>query len=71
MIIQLNPSIPVITPRGKALAIAVIDYGIEHHLQWVTFQDDTGECWTWENPRIRAQNNETQGRNHISNFKED
>lgn len=62
-ITQLNPPIPIVTPKGKALAHFLIDYGIEHHLMWVCFQDDTGECWTWSNPEIRAQKNISYGRN--------
>ncbi len=62
MITQLNPPIPLETPKGKALAHFVIDYGPEHHLMWVTFVDATGECWTWPNPKIRAQSNITMGR---------
>lgn len=61
-IIQLNPTIPVITPRGKGTAIGWIDYSSEHDLFWVVFQDDTGECWTWNNKEIRAQENLTMGR---------
>ena len=33
---------------------------------WVCFQDDTGECWTWENAQIRARVNKTAGRTNIS-----
>lgn len=62
MILQLNPPIPVETPRGKALAQLVIDYGPEHDLLWVCFQDDTKECWTWGNQQIRAQTNVTMNR---------
>lgn len=62
MITQLNPPIPLETPKGKALAHFVIDYGPEHHLMWVTFVDATGECWTWPNYKIRAQKNITMGR---------
>lgn len=62
MITQLNPPIPLDTPKGKALAHFVIDYGPEHNLMWVTFVDATGECWTWPNPKIRAQKNITMGR---------
>lgn len=62
MIQQLNPPIPVVTPKGEALAHALIDYGLEHHLFWVCFQDDTRECWTWGNRDIRAQPNITYGR---------
>lgn len=68
MILQLNPSIPVITPKGKALAHFLIDSGIENDIQWVCFQDDTGECWTWSNREIRAQKNITHGREYISPF---
>ncbi len=68
MIIQLSPCIPVITPKGKALAHFLIDEGAEHDLKWVCLQDDTGECWTFANPMIRAQKNITQGREYISPF---
>lgn len=62
MITQLNPPLPLETPKGKALAHFMIDYGPEHHLMWVTFIDATGECWTWPNYQIRAQKNITMGR---------
>ena len=61
--LQLDPPMPLDTPKGKALAHFLIDYGAEHHWLWVCFQDDTGECWTWENTQIRAQHNPTFGRN--------
>lgn len=56
MILQLNPPIPVETPRGKGLAQLVIDYGPEHHLLWVVFQAD-GQCWSWQNPQVRGETN--------------
>lgn len=62
MIIQLNPPLPLKTPKGSGLCHFLIDYGIEHNLQWVVFIDDTGECWTYENPEIRACKNITWGR---------
>jgi hypothetical protein len=62
MITQLNPPIPVVTPDGKGMAQMVIDYGVEHDLLWIVFQNDTGECWAWSNKNIRAQNNITIGR---------
>jgi len=62
MMIQLDPAIPVATPKGSALAHVLVDYGIEHNLNWVCFQDQTGECWTWSNSDIRAQKNITYGR---------
>lgn len=68
MILQLNPPIPVFTPKGKGLAHILIDMGVEHDLQWVCFQDMTGECWTWNNRDVRAQKNISHGRNYISPF---
>lgn len=60
--LQLNPPLPLETPKGPALAHFVIDYGPEHDLCWVCFQDETGECWTWRNPDVRAPKNITMGR---------
>jgi hypothetical protein len=48
-----------LTPKGKAWAHLVIDYGPEADLIWVCFQDDTGECWSWPNKEIRLQENAT------------
>lgn len=62
MILQLNPPIPVLTPKGPGIAHLVIDYGVEHNLMWVVFIDATGECWTYPNMDIRAQKNVTLGR---------
>ena len=62
MISQLNPPLPVTTPKGSGLAHLVIDYRPEHNLFWVVFIDATGECWTYPNPEIRAQKNITLGR---------
>jgi hypothetical protein len=65
-ILQLNPPLPMLTPKGKAVAHFVIDYGAEFDLLWVCFQDDSGECWTWSNPDIRMAKNITMGRETIS-----
>ena len=43
MFTQLNPSIPMDTSKGAGLALAVIDYGLEHSLLWVVAMDATGE----------------------------
>jgi hypothetical protein len=48
------------------MAHFIIDYGMENDLMWVCFQDDTGECWTWENAYIRARTNQTIGRRKMS-----
>lgn len=65
MIIQLNPPLPLITPKGNGLAHFLIDYGIEHDLIWVVFQDDTGECWSWLNRDIKIQSNITLNRKKV------
>ena len=63
MFTQLNPPLPVkVEDRGAGLAIAVIDYGPEHNLIWVTALDDSGEIWCAPNPMVRMQANWTMGR---------
>jgi len=59
MYAELKQPLPLITPKGKGFAIAVIDYGSEHHLMFVTVIDDTGEIWTFSNPEVRVQPNAT------------
>ena len=65
MIVQLHPSIPVITPQGNAQAMMVIDYGPEHDLVWVCFLDSNGQCWSYRNSEIRGQKNITMGRSDV------
>ena len=60
-ILELQQSLPVITPKGRGHAILVIDYGPEDHLFWVVVQDG-GEIWTVPNPEVRVQPNWTRGR---------
>jgi hypothetical protein len=62
MMIQLNPTVPLWTPKGAGFAHFVIDMGQEHHLMWVVFIDETGECWTFANPEVRIQYNISMGR---------
>ena len=61
MLTQLNMPIPLQTPKGKAWAVAIIDYGPQWDLQWVTFVHATGECWTFRNDQIRQEDNYTFG----------
>lgn len=62
MMLQLNPPIPLFTPRGNGLAHFVIDYGPEHHLLWTVALDAGGGCWTFQNPEIKFQANPSMGR---------
>jgi hypothetical protein len=59
--LQLDPVIPLTTPKGPAYAHLVLDYGSEHHLLWVCFVKATGECWTFPNPEVRLEANATMG----------
>lgn len=62
MFTQLNPTIPVeVIDKGKGYAIAVIDYGQEHHLLWIVAMDDTGEVWAAPNPKVRVRPNWSMG----------
>lgn len=67
-ILQLEPSIPVDTPKGAGLAILVTWLNEEHHLLWTVIQDDSGEVWTWENPKVRGQKNIQMGRIVDNNY---
>jgi hypothetical protein len=60
---QLNPSLPVtVIGKGDGYAFAVIDYGQEHNLIWVTALNDTAEIWCAPNPLVRMKGNWTMGR---------
>ena len=62
MIVQLDPPLPMTTPKGSGLAHFLIDYGAETHLMWVVFLDADGSCWTVPNPEIRMAPNWSMGR---------
>lgn len=57
---ELSSVIWLESPKGRALAVLVIDRGPQSDLEWVTFTE-AGECWTFLNPDIRLSRNETQG----------
>lgn len=64
---QLDPPIPVhVVDRGPGLAFAVIDYGPEFDLLWVTGMDEGGEIWAVPNPQVRLQANWSMGRRKAS-----
>jgi hypothetical protein len=67
MILQLNPTIPIIRMSDKmyGYAFIVIDYSQEHHLLFVCAMDN-GEIWTLNNKEIRIQSNISLDRKNIS-----
>ena len=63
MFTQLNSPMPVtVLDKGNGVSFAVIDYGLEHNLIWVTALDSSGEIWCAPNPNVRMQANWTAGR---------
>ncbi len=64
--LQLDPPLPMETPKGRGFAHLVIDMGQEHDLLWVVFLNDSGECWTYPNHQVRMQKNITMGRPQTS-----
>lgn len=60
--LQLNPPLPMQTPKGEGLAHILIDYGPESDLYWTVFITGTGEIWTFSNREVRASKNITLGR---------
>lgn len=62
MMKQLNPPIPMDTPKGAGQAAFVIDYSMEQDLYWVVFIDETREIWTFNNKDVRVQRNLSIGR---------
>lgn len=60
--IQLNPPIPVDTPKGAGFAHIVRDDSHEDDMFWTVIITETGEFWQFPNKSIRAQKNITLGR---------
>jgi hypothetical protein len=60
---QLNPTIPLRSPKASGEAVAVIDMSLEHDLMWVIIDDTTGQVWTVPNRDVRAFANYSAGRN--------
>ncbi len=60
--LQLNPPLPMNTPKGEGFAHILIDYGPESDLYWTVLITETGEIWTFANRDVRAGKNITLGR---------
>jgi hypothetical protein len=61
MICELNQPWPVISPRGRSLCLALIDYGSQTSLLFVCVQCGTGEIWIWQQKDVRMEPNVTFG----------
>lgn len=62
MMLQLNPSFEILTPKGMATAFAITIPTQEDNIQWITFLKENGQCWTFDNTEIRAVPQWTLGR---------
>ena len=52
-------------PTGNCMAVGWCSQHQDHHISWIVFMDTgphAGECYTVENPWIRARSNWTWGR---------
>ena len=66
MILQLNPTIPIVrvSDNMKGHAFLVIDYSQEHDLLF-TCAMDNGEIWSLSNKDIRITENLSLGRKKV------
>ena len=60
--LQLNPPIPLDTPKGPGLAYFLLDYGPDYDVVWGICVDSTGEWWWLGNDEVRGTKNVTMGR---------
>lgn len=58
MILQLNPPIPMQTPKGHGFANFLVDRGMEFDNEWIIFLDN-GEIWSFLNRDVRLEKNVT------------
>lgn len=61
MIIQLDPPIPMITPKGNGYANFLVDRGMEFDNEWIVFLDNQ-EIWSFLNREVRLEKNYTYNR---------
>jgi hypothetical protein len=61
IMMQLRPPVELDTPKGRAWAWVLTNWGIDHDLEWTCFVTETGQCWTFRNPEVRMAKNVTMG----------
>lgn len=59
---QLNPPLPIETPKGLGWAHFITWDSVEQSMYWTVFIDRTGEIWTFPNEKVRAAKNVTADR---------
>lgn len=58
MLLQLNPEISVMTPKGEGFAFLVFDYGLHLNTVWAVSLCDTGEIIHVSSEELRRMGNE-------------
>jgi hypothetical protein len=61
MILQLNPRIPLMTPKGPGEAIIFRDPGPDHDDLWTVLLQ-SNVVWTFKNSEVRGVENITENR---------
>jgi len=67
--LRLDPPVPMKSPKGECKAFIYIDRGREEFGEWVCYQMETGEVWTWLDPQVRVWECLTDGRKNVSKIK--
>lgn len=69
--LQLNPPLPVVTPKGGGWAYVLIDRSQEHPVEFVVALDEGGEIWVFNQEQVRMHRNLTYGRTADPSFQTD
>ena len=64
MILQLNPMLPLDTPKGLGWAFALIDYSQDHDTLFKVIITETREIWDFPQSQVRGVKNISFGRVH-------
>ena len=62
MILQLNPMLPLDTPKGPGWAFALIDYSQDHDTLFKVIITETREIWDFPQSQVRGVKNISFGR---------
>jgi hypothetical protein len=62
IVLEVQQSLQVITPKGRGRVWLVTDYGSEIEKLFTVILDESGEIWEFTNKDVRATSNVTMGR---------
>jgi len=67
-LLQLNPTLPLDTPKGKGYAHFILDMGQEHSTLFLVFLDESREPWWFRQEQVRLQKNYTMSASEFLNL---